>query len=224
MLFRLLLALALITAQSGCSFDAYAKRPSAPDLPYRNWEIGLVAPNYMEVWVESVDVVDRRGFSYEQVHGGTSSITNPSGDRGDPAGWPERPGAGKSRPMTGIDLPDRIFVRWQSLAEPQTYNVRINIPEWARKEMVLPKDANCGFDGKNILDYRKVVTVGLAPGGIAKVWLSGDCSDPIEIGRFEGSISLEGPSRGQTEGRYALPLDPAAQHYLETHEIPFDSW
>ncbi|MEH6686449.1 MAG: DUF2931 family protein [Halopseudomonas sabulinigri] len=221
---KLILALLMLVSLNACSSAVKLHSSAALELPYRTWEVGLIAPNYMEVWVEAVDVLDRRGLAYKHVHGGTSSITNPPGDQGTPAGWPKRPGAGKSRPMTGIDLPDHVFVRWQSLAEPQTYNVRIDIPEWARTEMLTPREAYCRFDGKNIQDYRKVVTVGLAPGGIAKAWLNGDCSEPMEIGRFEGVIDPNGPYEGKSGGNYYRPPSEHAQHYLDTHEIPFDSW
>ncbi|MEH6686447.1 MAG: DUF2931 family protein [Halopseudomonas sabulinigri] len=222
--FHAVMLLLVMLALAACVGSGKSQGFSAPKLPYRTWEIGLITPNYMEVWVESVDVVDQRGFAYERVHGGTSSIQNPPGNRGNPSGWPKRPGAGKSRPMEGIDLPEHIFVRWQSLAEPQTYNARVDVPDWVRHEMIIPRDAYCRFDGKNIQDYRKVITLGLAPGGIVKAWLNGDCSDPMEIGRFEGSIVPEGPSGGQTDGRYALPLAPEAQEYLKSHAIPYDSW
>ncbi|MEH6564217.1 MAG: DUF2931 family protein [Halopseudomonas sp.] len=216
------MALLLLLVLMGCV--ATEKREHIEELPYRAWEIGLIAPNYMEVWVESVDVTDLYGRKYLRVHGGVSSVTNPPENRGDPTGWPARPGVGKTRPMTGLALPKTVSVRWQSLAEPQTYNARIDIPEWARVEMLTGHEAYCRFDEKNITAYRYAITLGLAPGGIVKAWLTGACLEPIEIGRFEGSINPEGPSRGQTNGRYALPLDPAAQHYLETHEIPFGSW
>ena len=199
-------------------------RPPPPELPYRTWEIGLLAPNYMEVWVESVDVLDKRGLAYFNVHGGVASIQNPPDNRGNPTGWPDRPGSGKTMPMTGIDLPEIVFVRWQSLAEPQTYRVRIDIPEWARQEMVTPHPAFCIFDQKEIQDYRAVITIGLAPGGIAKAWLSGDCLEPVEIGRFVGSVHPEGPYDGRSNGLYYRGPSVHAQHYLDTHKIPFDSW
>lgn len=199
-------------------------RPPPPELPYRTWEIGLLAPNYMEVWVESVDVLDQRGLAYYRVHGGVSAIQNPPDNRGHPKGWPTRPGGGATRPMTGIDLPEIVFVRWQSLAEPQTYRVRIDIPAWVRNEMTKPQAAYCAWRDAHETQYRRVITVGLAPGGIAKAWIIGGCLEPMEVGRFEGEISPEGPSEGLTNGRYALPLAPAAQQYIDDHGIPFDSW
>lgn len=221
-----LLRLGFLAVLTGCSGNRVVLSPSQspPALPYRTWEIGLIAPNYMEVWVEGVDVMDQRGLAYVRVHGGVSSIQNPAGNRGKPSGWPARPGPGKTRPMTGIDLPEILFVRWQSLAEPQTYRVRIDVPQDIRDEMVTPYPAFCRFDGHHIEDYRNIVTIGLAPGGIAKAWLSGACLEPVEIGRFTGSVHPKGPSEGLTEGRYALPLAPEAQEYVDEHGIPFGTW
>lgn len=222
---RGLLIVGLMFALAACAGRPGVDSPQqlAPDLPYRTWEIGLLAPNYMEVWVESVDVLDQRGLAYTRVHGGVSSIQNPAGNRGKPSGWPARPGPGKTRPMTGIDLPEIVFVRWQSLAEPQTYRVRIDISKQRREEMLAPHQAFCRFGSQTIEDYRRVVTIGLAPGGIAKAWLSGDCIEPIEIGRFEGSIHPEGPYDGTSRGKHR-PLSPAAQAYVDENQIPFGSW
>lgn len=220
-----LLIIGVMFALAGCAGRPGVNSPQqlTPDLPYRTWEIGLLAPNYMEAWVESVDVLDRQGHAYVRVHGGLPSIQNPPEGRGNPAGWPLRPGSGATRPMTGIDLPEIVFVRWQSLVEPQTYRVRIDIPHELRQEMLTQYSAVCRFDGVAIEDYRKVVTIGLAPGGIAKAWLSGDCLEPVEIGRFEGSIHPEGPYEGTSGGKHR-PLSPEAQAYIEKHEIPFNSW
>tara|TARA_R110002020_G_scaffold462996_1_gene682819 strand:- start:11584 stop:12246 length:663 start_codon:yes stop_codon:yes gene_type:complete len=217
----LCLLLGLILSLSACARDPL--NPPPPKLPYDRWSIGLGAPNYMEVWVESVDVLDQRGLAYYRVHGGLASIQNPPENRGDPTGWPERVGSGAMRRMTNIDLPEIVFVRWQSLVEPQTYRVRINIPEWVRDEMLKPEEAYCRFDGKVVTNYRNIITLGLAPGGIAKAWLTGGCLEPIEIGRFVGSVHPEGPYDGTSNGRHR-PLSPEAEAYVKTHEIPYDSW
>ncbi|RRV28139.1 DUF2931 family protein, partial [Stutzerimonas stutzeri] len=44
-----------------------------PELPYRAWFVGVGAPKHMEVWVESVDVIDQRGLVYERVSDGVAS-------------------------------------------------------------------------------------------------------------------------------------------------------
>jgi len=221
---RILVSLILPLVLAACSVSGEAARATPQSLPYGAWEIGLFAPSYMEVWVESVDVTDLRGVAFERAHGGVPSVSNPSGNSGNPVGWPGRPGVGKTRPMTGIGLPVEVSVRWQSLAEPQTYNVRIDIPAWARSEMVAGHPSVCRFDGKHITAYRYAITLGLAPGGIAKAWLTGACLEPIEIGRFEGAVEPKGPYGGKSGGEYYRPPSEHAQNYLDTHEIPFDSW
>lgn len=217
----LCLLLCLALSLSACARDSLNSSP--PRLPYNSWYIGMLAPNYMEAWVESVDVLDQRGLAYYNVHGGVTSIHNPPNNSGDPRGWPERVGSGKIMPITNVDLPEIVFVRWQSLVEPQTYHVRINIPDWVREEMLKPRDAFCAWRGAQEIKYRDAITLGLAPGGIAKAWLTGGCLEPIEIGRFVGKIHPEGPYNGTSNGKHR-PLSPAAKAYVDTHEIPYESW
>ena len=118
---------------SGC-----ASGQGRPDLPYDAWGIAVFTPEHMEIWIESVDVIDQRGLVFEWVYAGVGSIGAPPHLNGQPTGWTTKPG-GSSKDISGVDLPEFIFVRWQSLVEPQTYNVRIKVPEWVREEMVNPK-------------------------------------------------------------------------------------
>ncbi|WP_236209995.1 DUF2931 family protein [Metapseudomonas otitidis] len=209
MTLRLLIALLLLPL-SGCA-------SGGPMLPYPTWYIGLGAPRHMEVWVESVDVVDRRNLAFERVHGGVATYNNRT------EGWWE--GGGKMKPINNVDLPNIIFVRWQSLVEPQVYNVRINIPQWVREEMLTPHSEYCSVTKQVDTSYRNMIGIGLAPGGIAKAWVEGACLPFMEIGRFVGVVEPRGPSRGQTGGKYAWPeLEPASKAYIEEHGIPYNSW
>ncbi len=211
-----LLPWAIALLLSGC-----ASGQDRPDLPYGSWAIGLGAPSHMEVWVESVDVIDRRGLVFERVHGGIVSYT------GNPVGWPKRVGGGGGKSISGFDLPEIIFVRWQSLAEPQTYNARINIPLWVREEMVKPRevqDCSRKEPRPTTIEYLSTFDIFLAPGGIAKVWLTGGCLKSIEIGRFVGAVSKLGPDMGKNNGRYAYPLTPESKAYIDKFGIPYDSW
>lgn len=198
---------------SGC-----ANGQAQPRLPFGAWFVGLGAPKHMEVWVESVDVIDRRGLVYERVSGGIPSYA------GTVAGWPPHPSGGAGKNLTGIDLPEIIFVRWQSMVEPQTYNVRINIPEWVREEMLKPHAPYCRGE-KRIVEgmYRHDIIIGLAPGGIAKAWVGGPCLESIEIGRFEAAISEVGPYGGKSEGKHR-PLSEKAKTHIEQHGVPYGSW
>ena len=199
--------------------------PPPPKFPFSTstWHIGLAAPNYMEAWIESVDVADRRGLAYIRVHGGVPAMQSPADNAGDPRGWPEEPGSGKTKSVTNIDLPEIIFVRWQSLVEPQTYDVRIDLPQWVRDEMVVPHEAHCWWEDTTRTEYRRTITISMAPRGVAKVWLHAPCLEAMDIGRFVGEIHEEGPYDGTSGGKHR-PLSPVAKEWVETHDIPYDSW
>ncbi|MDH0339621.1 DUF2931 family protein [Metapseudomonas otitidis] len=210
MKWRLLIALLLLLPLNGCAGNA-------PRLPYPTWYIGVGAPRHMEVWVESIDVVDRRNLAYERVYGGVASYGAKT------AGWWQ--GGNGSKPVNNVDLPNLIFVRWQSLVEPQVYKLRITIPQWVREEMVKPQRTVCAHSTEEVTRFRDSISIGLAPGGIVKVWVGGPCLKGKEIGRFVGVVEPRGPSRGQTGGKYAWPeLEPASKAYIEQHGIPYDSW
>ncbi|AOE86374.1 DUF2931 family protein [Pseudomonas sp. TCU-HL1] len=209
---RLLLALAILTL-AGCAAGQGRTR-----LPYDYWYVGIGAPRYMEVWVESVDVIDRRGLAYFRIRGGVPAYTNK------PVGWHQ--GGGGMKQVPGVDLPETLFVRWQSLVEPQTYRLRIDIPQWVRDEMVKPQRAFCRADGKWIDNlYRYDISIGMAPGGIAKAWVGGPCLSDLEIGRYQAKVDPRGPSEGKTNGQYAWPsLEPESAAYIKEHGIPYGSW
>ncbi|WP_165679353.1 DUF2931 family protein [Metapseudomonas otitidis] len=210
MTLRLIVALLLLLPLNGCA-------SGGPKLPYPTWYIGVGAPRHMEVWVESVDVVDRRNLAFEGVYSGVASYGAKT------AGWWQ--GGAGSIPINNVDLPNLIFVRWQSLVEPQVYKLRITIPQWVRDEMVKPQRTVCVHSTEEETQYRKAISIGLAPGGIVKVWVGGPCLKGKEIGRFVGVVERKGPSQGQTGGKYAWPeLEPASKAYIEQHGIPYDSW
>src|SRR5690606_17874645 len=203
-----------ILSLAGC-----ATGQGRPRLPYDTWYVGIAAPRFMEVWVESVDVIDRRGYAYFDIHGGVVSYT------GDAKGWPARGISGKVMPANKVDLPETLCVRWQSLVEPQTYKLRIDIPQWVRDEMVKPQRTYCQGSKSWETDYRKMISIGMAPGGIAKAWLGGPCLSNIEIGRYQAKVDSRGPSQGKTNGQYAWPsLEPESAAYIKEHGIPYGSW
>jgi len=210
---RTLLLACALALLSGC-----ASGQGTPKLPYDAWFVGIGAPDHMEVWVESLDVIDRRGLAYEGLYSGIVSYT------GRVAGWPPHPAGGKGKDLPGIDLPEIVFVRWQSLVEPQTYNVRIDIPAWVREEMLKPHPPYCRGEKRPVKAmYRTDITIGLAPGGIAKAWVGAPCLESIEIGRFEAAISKIGPYGGKSDGHYYF-LSDESKAYIEQHGVPYGSW
>ncbi|WP_440973663.1 DUF2931 family protein [Pseudomonas koreensis] len=202
---------------AGCGLDL---SQAADKLP---WFLGFGAPDYMEVWIETADVVDIRERVFRRAGAGIASVRAPADNKGTPAGWPENPGSGAGRDITGADLPRLIYVRWQSLAEPQTYEAYITISESAREIMRKPEKAFCRADGKWITDYRNDIGIGLAPGGIAKVWLGGPCFKAVEIARVQGTINPKGPYESKSGGKHR-PLTDVSKAYIEKFGIPFGSW
>ncbi|MEH6388950.1 DUF2931 family protein [Pseudomonas profundi] len=193
-------------------------------LPYDAWFLGFFAPNYMEVWIETADVVDIDERVYRQAMSGFASIRTPPENRGDSKGWPKRPGMGAGKDVIGAKVPRLVYVRWQSLAEPQTYDAYIEISQPIRDLMTEPTKTFCNADGKWITDYRKMLTIGLAPGGIAKAWVAGPCLAPFEVARVKGEIVTRGPYLGEMNGVYAAKLRPESQAYVDEFGIPFGSW
>ena len=131
-----------------------------------------------------------------------------------------RPGWGAGRYVTGADLPRKIYVRWQSLVEPQTYSATLEIPERARK-LMLTKAESTVVPGKK--DWRLGLAIGLAPGGWVKVWVMGPVGEPIEVLCTRAEVEAKGPYRGLSGGRHR-PLSPRALAYVQAHPIPYDSW
>jgi hypothetical protein len=191
----------------------------ARGVPYDAWRLGFFAPSSMEVWLETADVEDIDGKLFLRAGSGTVSI----GYSGDPAGWKGRMGAGAGRDVTGAAAPRRIFVRWQSLVEPQTYRVTFEIPESAR-QLMRQQDYQSRYPGnKSESSYREYVVIGLAPGGIARLWISGPGLTPIPVLCAQAEVEPLGPYSGQSGGKHRS-LSERALPYVSAHSIPYESW
>ena len=199
-------------------------------LPYDAWSLDFFNPDYMEVWIETASVVDINERVFLRAGSGIPAMGYPramskgvpSEFRGKPAGWREHPG-GKGRFVRDADLPRLVYVRWQSMAEPQTYEAYIEIPESARNTMLQGEKTFRRADGKWITDYRDMLIVGLAPGGIAKVWLGGQCLLSTEVIRVQGTINPKGPYGGTSKGKHR-PLSDESKAYIDKFGIPYGSW
>lgn len=208
----------------GCTTD------HRQSLPPDGWSLNFFTPDYMEAWIETADVVDINDRVFRRAGSGVPATGYPRGlskgipahFKGDANGWFKDPG-GKGRYVTGADLPRLVYVRWQSMAEPQTYEVYIEITESVRQLMRKREDVFCAFEGKVITDYRELLVVGLAPGGIAKVWVGGPCLPAIEVTRVQGTINPKGPYGGTSNGKHR-PLSEESKAYIEKFGIPFGSW
>lgn len=197
-------------------------KANEPPMPYPAWRLGFFAPDYMDVWLETADVTDIRGVTFTGAMEGTVSVSQPNNGSGNAVGWGGPFFGGKGVHLENLELPERIFVRWQSLVEPQTYRATLEIPLAARELMRKPERVDCPITGWST-EYRSIVSIGLAPGGIAKLWVGGPCFPGIEIARVQAEIEPKGPYEGQSGGRHRS-LKPAAKAYIEKHGIPYGSW
>ncbi|MBA1291701.1 DUF2931 family protein [Pseudomonas japonica] len=192
-------------------------------LPFDAWWIGVFARPYMDVWIETVDVADARGRVYRRAMSGVASMGRPSNLKADPRGWPSNPTWGKGKHVLGADLPLWIYVRWQSLVEPRTYEGFIPIDAATRKAMAKGERVHCDFGDEWITDHRYAVALGLAPGGVVRMWISGRCLSSIPIARVQGRVVEAGPYNGQSDGHY-YPLDDVSKAYIEKYGVPYGSW
>jgi hypothetical protein len=202
---------------SGCAFA------SSNSMPYKSWYLGFSAPDYMEVWIETADVVDIQDHVFPRAGSGIASMQSPPNNAGNPRGWPKRGPAGGGKRVTGADLPKQIYVRWQSQVEPQTYLMVVKIPEATREIMLKGEKVFCAADGKWITGYREAVAVRLVPGGIAKVWVTGPCMPPIEVTTVKAVIDPRGPYEGKSGDHYR-PLSAVSKAYVEKFGVPYGSW
>ena len=185
-------------------------------LPYKYWRLGFLAPDHMEVWVETADVEDIRGQKLFQMGAGTVSVHLPTDGSGNAVGWTKT--WGKGRYVNDADLPKRLYVRWQSLAEPQTYRVFVDIPERARQLMSERLAPPCQTS-----EYREALAIGLAPGGVVRGWVMSTCGKPIEVFRAQAEIEPKGPYGGESGGHHRR-LSEVSKVYIQQHGIPYGSW
>jgi hypothetical protein len=210
MMKRTWLLLAMLIA-SCATADGSGKLPK----DYVGWSIGYTTQAYMEVWIETIDVEDVDGRVFTRIGSGTAGIDY----AGDPAGWSEPTSLGGGRIVYGASLPKRMNLRWQSLAEPQTYRAAFDIPQQARR-LMLKRDQSRVTQR---WFYRNYLILDLAPGGWVKVWVTGPAGVDSEVLCVRAEIEPKGPYGGQSAGKYR-PLTNRAAPYVATHPIPYANW
>jgi hypothetical protein len=179
-----------------------------------HWSLGVTAPRFMEAWVEDIQVIDARGNIVPMSVG-------MAGSTGQVDGWGSGTWSGNSATVNAAGLPQEITIRWQSLAEPQTYTWHFAVPEGARRS--LGEKVPVTWQGKPGLSCRSNITIGVAPGGRAIVWTNGYGFQPLAILRGQAEVEPLGPGQGWGKG-YAYPLSDEAKKYVEEHGIPYGSW
>ncbi len=89
--------------------------------------------------------------------------------------------------------------------------------------MVRPYRVYCRPLNREVTLYRKEVSLGMAPGGVVKVWIGTGCLDYKEVGRFQAEADPRGPYKGKSKGKY-VPIEPENKAYIEKHGIPYGTW
>jgi len=218
---RILGALLGILLLSGCQAIDPLSGERDPHSPW--WNISFREPAYMTVWVETVEVEDIHGRLFRRVSGGTAPSANgtPEKEEGLAEGWGGFAGIGKA--VVGADLPKRVFVRWQSIVEPQTYRVWVDIPDDARQIMRTSTVRRCPETPDYPASYMALMHLDLAPGGIVQVWVRDSCNNAVKDARAQAEVEPLGPHLGKSGGHY-YPQSEKSKRYIERFGIPYGSW
>lgn len=217
---RLLIALLSTLLIAGCQTCDPLSAKNDPKFEW--WELAFTEPNYMKVWVEDSAVEDIHGKYFNHTGKGSAAGGEPEDGQESARGWDGVGSTGK--PVTGAALPKRIFVRWQSIVEPQTYRVWVDIPEEARQLMLSSTNRRCPTTPEEEARYMASIYLGLAPGGVVQVWVRDSCHHPIKVARAQAEIEPLGPSQGKTDGQYAYKISEKTKRYIEKYGIPYGSW
>ncbi|MBH3427952.1 DUF2931 family protein [Pseudomonas alkylphenolica] len=210
-----LLALLLI---SGC--QALDPLSGEHDAHAQWWSIDFHGPDYMKGWVENSTVEDVDGRIIDNRGGGVIGSDTPEDGTESARGW--RWVSSNVMPVVGASLPKRVFVRWQSIVEPQTYKAWVDIPEEGREVMRTSTSRRC--PETRLSRYGASMILGLAPGGTVQVWARDRCGKAVKIARAQAEIEPLGPSQGKNEGRYAYKISEKSRRYIERFGIPYGSW
>ena len=186
------------------------------------WELAFTEPYYMKVWVEDSAVEDINGKLFGRTGSGTAAGGEPETGEESARGWHAVGAAAK--PVIGADLPKRIYVRWQSIAESQTYRVWIDVPEEARQLMAASVNQRCPETPDEQASYSASIYLGLAPGGVVQVFVRDSCHRPVKVAKAKAEVDPLGPSQGKNGGRYAYPVSEKAKRYIDKYGIPYGSW
>ncbi|KMM77943.1 DUF2931 family protein, partial [Pseudomonas psychrophila] len=164
-----------------------------------SWSLDIDAPFYMQGMIELIVVEDIHGRYFRRPGGGTVGGDDPGLDREYARGW--GPVGGNIYSISSIDLPKRIFVRWQSIVEQKTYKGWVDIPERGRSIMRGSTARRCPDWPDYPANPMISAVLGVAPGGVIRVWANDNCLNDNLIAGAQAEIEPLGPFQGKSNGR-----------------------
>lgn len=122
-------------------------------------------------------------------------------------------------------LPKALSFCWISYIDQTIYKTRLDIPEWARKEMLKPYEYYLEKQGWHITRYYRYILVGIAPGGNVTGWLSGGIRNPLI--KFGTGVTQRIPQGSDIcpnpfeDGE--IPINKKAKDWVKKYGLP-DEW
>ena len=211
----LLLGLLLLSA---CKHDPLS---ADNDPKLDSWSLDIEGPSYMQGTIELIVVEDIHGRFFRRPGGSSVGSGNPGLDREYARGWTTI--GGNIYSISSIDLPKRIFVRWQSIVEQKTYKGWVDIPESGRSIMRGSTARRCPDWPDYPANPMISAVLGVAPGGVIRVWANDNCLNDNLIAGAQAEIEPLGPFQGKSNGRYRLHKEHS-KRYIERYGIPYGSW
>ncbi|OHY72080.1 DUF2931 family protein [Marinobacter sp. AC-23] len=168
--------------------------------------IGVGAPQHYDVWVER--------FELE-----TSSIRHSRMPMGSISCCWMGPNGPSGKGASTAPFPNYIAIQWFSFAEQKFYQKIFSLPKELERKMsehVTYTTVMGAFS-----QPRKILTVGVAPGGQVVLWISNRPDNAIEVGRFQAN-EIEGDT-STYQVRTEEYLERSGD-YIRQHGIPTDGW
>lgn len=200
-------------------FDPLGTPPVSPYIAH----VQVTTPNYMDAHLHTIE----QDFTYGREISYSNSVLKMRAPGKAADGWTP-PELLQSMPdilkFRGLDeLPNKLTVKWTSLAENKAYRASIKLHLGSRINIHKKIETTCIRSGKPMLGRRNIITLEITPGGRVKSWLSGVCLDAIEIATTQGHLIPQ-------EGIY-IPYDAfenydsaPMRNYIRANGIPYESW
>ncbi|OHY72079.1 hypothetical protein BCA33_19375 [Marinobacter sp. AC-23] len=168
--------------------------------------VSVAAPEHYKVWVEHVELEASGIRHWRMPMGGVSCCwKGPYGPTGS---------GGSMEPF-----PDYIAIQWFSFAEQKFYQRLFSLPKGLKERM--RKHVTYTTVMGTFSRPRKILTIGLAPGGQIVLWISNRPDNAIEVGRLQAN-EIEGDVSNYEVGIYNY-LEKNGD-YIKKHGVPTEGW